>query len=117
MRVTFDLTTNPHKDDYDHVANVHCLDLGQTFQFTNHIDKAWWEHLNVDMVKESRSTSVGDVVEDENGKLWLCASVGWEEVEWTTERVTIAMMEERMKAEMELEKATKDVLEELESLS
>lgn len=77
---------NPHRDDYEHVANVHVLALGDTFQFTNHIDKPWTEHLNVEALKENpRSTSVGDVVVDESGKVWLCASVGWEEVKWNTD--------------------------------
>ncbi len=75
----------PKKDDYELVALVNTDALGETFRLTNHIDVAWWENEEVEMVKESRSTSVGDVVEDENGKVWLCASVGWEEVKWEAE--------------------------------
>jgi hypothetical protein len=73
----------PVKSNYELVATVHCLDINQASMFTNHIDKAWFDHLNVDVVKESRSTSVGDLVEDEDGILWLCdAWVGWKEVKW-----------------------------------
>ena len=67
----------PNKDDYERVALVECEELGQTFQATNHIDVAWWENPEVTLIKESRSTSVGDIVEDEDCKLWLCESVGW----------------------------------------
>jgi hypothetical protein len=70
------------KDYYVLVAVVHCCKLGDTFMFTNHIDKPWFEHMNVKVVQESRSTSVGDVVEDEDGQLWVCAGCGWEKTEW-----------------------------------
>lgn len=73
----------PIKANYELVAVVHGLDLEQAFFFTNHVDKAWFDHLNVEVVKESRSTSVGDLVEDEDGQLWLCAFCGWEKVEWS----------------------------------
>ena len=73
-----------HKNLYDHVANVDCNSVGQTFQLTNHIDFSWWENEGVTLIKESRSTSVGDVVEDmKTNKLWLCCSVGWQQISWT----------------------------------
>lgn len=75
----------PNKDDYELVALVTCDELGMTFQLTNHIDYDWWENEGVELIKESRSTSVGDVVEDEKGQVWVCASVGWEKVEWEAE--------------------------------
>jgi len=78
----------PVKENYKHVATVHCLDVEQAFYFTNHIDKAWFDHLNVNVVEESRSTSVGDLVEDEDGQLWFCAGCGWEKVEWSTAPAT-----------------------------
>jgi hypothetical protein len=73
----------PIKYNYELVAVVNGLDVEQAFHFTNHIDKSWFEHLNVEVVKESRSTSVGDLVEDEDGQLWFCAGCGWEKVEWS----------------------------------
>jgi len=73
----------PNKDDYDLVAVVESEQIGDVFRLTNHIDYAWWENEGVELVKESRSTSVGDLAEDKNGKLYLCASVGWEEKEWS----------------------------------
>lgn len=79
-----------HKDLYDHVANVDCDSVGQTFQLTNHIDFSWWENEGVTLIKESRSTSVGDVVEDtETDKLWLCCGVGWQEVSWTDDKLDV----------------------------
>ena len=72
----------PVKSNYELVAVVHGTDVENAFYFTNHIDKAWFDHINVKVVKESRSTSVGDLVEDEDGQLWLCAGCGWEKVEW-----------------------------------
>lgn len=54
--------------------------LEDVFRVTNHIDHAWWENPEVKMFKkDSRSTSVGDVIEDENGKRFLCDMAGWTE--------------------------------------
>ena len=72
----------PKESDYELVAYCECT-LGETFHLTNHIDTAWWDNEGVTKVKESRSTSVGDVVEDcRTGKLWLVAGVGWCESSW-----------------------------------
>lgn len=71
-----------NEDDYELVAVVYCLDLEQAFYFTNHVEKSWHEHMNVHATKETRSTSVGDLVENEDGELFLCAGCGWEKVEW-----------------------------------
>lgn len=72
----------PYADDYDLVAEVECDALGETFGLTNHIDYEWWENEGVTLFKESRSTSVGDVVVDENDDVHICASVGWEKTTW-----------------------------------
>jgi hypothetical protein len=72
----------PDPDQYKLVAIVECDALGSTFPLTNHIDREWWLNDGVQLVEESRSTSIGDVVEDENGQVFLCCSVGWEEVSW-----------------------------------
>lgn len=54
---------------YVHVADVevefcslNSLMLGRAFQLTNHIDQEWWLNEDVTLVKESRSTSVGDIL-------------------------------------------------------
>ena len=78
---------NPFKEDYELVAVVNCEHVGETFQLTNSIERGWWENEEVCFVKDAdgaRSTSVGDLVEDESGKLFLCCSIGWKEVVWNS---------------------------------
>jgi len=68
-------------DDYDYVADVIAPDIDEVFHLTNNIDRSWTRNPEVSATKtEFRSTSCGDVVVDENGKAFLCASVGWEEI-------------------------------------
>jgi hypothetical protein len=51
-----------------HVADVACDHVGNVFQLTNSIDRAWWENTEVTLTPETaakggaRSTSVGDVI-------------------------------------------------------
>lgn len=67
--------------DFTHVATVEAPALGAVFQLTNHIDAAWTENTGVTAhVGRPRSTSVGDVVVDENREAWICAMVGWEKI-------------------------------------
>jgi hypothetical protein len=73
----------PVKENYKEVAQVLSESLGDVFRITNHINVAWWENPEVLWHEESRSTSVGDLVEDEDGQLWLCCGVGWSKVEWS----------------------------------
>lgn len=47
------------------VADVDALE--DAFRLTNHIDDPWWENEGVTLTKESRSTSVGDVIVVERG--------------------------------------------------
>ena len=73
----------PIVSNYRMVAEVKCDSLGMVFQLTNHIDSAWQENEGVkSFAKKARSTSVGDLIEDENGKLHMVAGIGFEEVEW-----------------------------------
>lgn len=66
-------------DDYELVAEVASDDLEVVYEKTNHIDRPWWENAGVTCVKQSRSTSVGDVAEV-SGKRFLCANFGWKGV-------------------------------------
>lgn len=67
--------------DYDYMASVDAPNLGEVFRATNHIDHPWWENPEVVFhVKESRSTSVEDVVVFD-GRIFLCLPIGWKEVE------------------------------------
>ena len=73
---TFGLTEQNFPDDYELVAEVNTDNLEIVFRQTNHIDYPWWENDDVKVIKKSRSTSVGDVVEI-NGKFWLCETIGF----------------------------------------
>jgi len=64
-------------DNFELVARVECGQLEDVFYLTNHVEHAWWENEGVDCVKESRSTSVGDVVVTEDGTKFLCRGAGW----------------------------------------
>ena len=76
----------PDKDDYKEVAVVDCNELGNVFELTNHIDHAWTENPECKVLSEKcRSTSVGDLVYDRKNKLYMCDSIGWEEVEWMSD--------------------------------
>lgn len=72
----------PVKSNYKLVAEVVGNDLNVAFQKTNHIDVAWWENDGVYKVEESRSTSVGDLMEKEDGTLIMVAGIGFDKVEW-----------------------------------
>jgi hypothetical protein len=51
------------------------------YYFTQHLGMDWFEHPNVTAVVHSRSTSVGDVLETEDGRLLLVAPFGFTELE------------------------------------
>ena len=69
--------------DFEAVASVDCDTLEEVFYLTNHIDKPWWDNPQVNLLKRSRSTSVGDVVEQVEAnalKKFRCQSAGWKEI-------------------------------------
>lgn len=67
--------------DFDKVAEVICDELSDTFRITNHIDRSWQENEEVVFsVKSARSTSVGDIVIDSTGQVFLCDHSGWKRV-------------------------------------
>lgn len=51
------------------------------YYFTQHLGMDWFEHPNATTVVRSRSTSVGDVLETEAGRLFLVAPFGFTELE------------------------------------
>jgi len=65
-------------EGFEKVAEVDTNSLEDVYHFTNHIDTAWWENPRVTLVKESRSTSVGDVAIKDNGVRFICRRLGWE---------------------------------------
>jgi hypothetical protein len=80
--------------DYVRVAVAHCDTVEAAYRLTNSIDCGWWDNEMVDThfsactfrtigeVTGTRSTSVGDVVQDPQGRLWRCASMGWTQFEY-----------------------------------
>ena len=94
----------PHfPEDYDFIARVEAEELEDVFALTNHIEWNWMDNSGVfPIVKEARSTSVGDVVKDlRTGEYFLCERIGWKKFrfpELTRE---------------ELEKVTEKILEEI----
>jgi len=69
-------------EDYEQVAEVECVDEEDVFRATNHIDSDWTKNPEVKLRRNNpcRSTSVGDVIVDENGRGLYCAPVGWEDM-------------------------------------
>lgn len=64
-------------ENFDLVADVECANLADVFPLTNHIDDPWWGNAGVTLVKESRSTSIGDVVVASDGQRFRCLTAGW----------------------------------------
>lgn len=75
---TFGMTEQSFPNDYELVAEIDCETADEAFKLTNHIDRPWWEN-DLKVIKESRSSSVGDIVEIE-GKILLCLDLGWKEL-------------------------------------
>ena len=69
-------------EEYEEVAIVEANSVDDTFKITNHIDENWTRNPEVvELINHNpRSTSVGDVVEDEEGKFHYCDMVGWKEI-------------------------------------
>lgn len=71
-------------EGFELVAKVDTEHIGEAFRLTNTIDRPWIENEEVEVIKNSRSTSVGDVVV-KDGKPYLCRGTGWwvkEDGEW-----------------------------------
>lgn len=80
-------------EQYVHAADVETESeefLDHAFRVTNHISHEWWDNPGVTKTDAShRSTSVGDVVEGPDGRRWICASLGWEEMKQAEEAVVV----------------------------
>ena len=64
---------------YEPVAEIDTDDLEIAWFHTNHIDKPWWEDSKVNLIKQSRSSMVGDVFE-RNGDLYRVRAAGFSEI-------------------------------------
>lgn len=57
-------------------------ELELVFELTNHIDSNWTQNKEVKALRDKvRSTSVGDLVQVNDGRYFYCDMVGWKEVE------------------------------------
>ena len=71
-------------DAYTRVATVDTDDIDCAYEFTNTIDKCWWENAGVTphfSGKGCRSTSVGDILLTREGA-FRCANIGWDKLNW-----------------------------------
>lgn len=72
-------------DDYKLVAEVDTDDKDVAFEKTNHTDHDWTSNPGVTPITDGvtnvfhqhRSTSVGDVMQLETGRLWRVENIGW----------------------------------------
>jgi len=70
----------PEPEKLKLVALVNCVTIEDAYSCTNHIDHNWMENPNVFPADiKARSTSCGDVVEDPEGRKWICVAAGWKE--------------------------------------
>ena len=60
---------------FTHVANIRANDLEGAFETSN-----IGPEENIERFSQMHSISVGDVILDEDGKYWLTASVGFQEI-------------------------------------
>ena len=71
--------------EYEEVAEVDTHDKETAFRLTNHIEHNWTfnEGVRIDLEKtdQLRSTSVGDLMIDDNGDRWIVAPVGFKRLD------------------------------------
>jgi hypothetical protein len=65
---------------YKEVAHVEAKSLEEVYFKTQHLDTVWWHNPCVKAIDMSRSTSVGDIIQDEKGDLWAVAMAGFAKV-------------------------------------
>ena len=82
--------------DYYHVCTLDIPDsrMSDVYALTNHIDIPWHENPEVAEYpsKDTRSTSINDVIKLSDGTLWRCMPTGWQEIKdgkWETEAETL----------------------------
>lgn len=66
--------------EYHLVARVNAENLEGAYAKTQHIDYPWHKNPEVETIRFSRSTSIGDVIQDESGGFWVAASFGFSEL-------------------------------------
>jgi len=76
------------REDYKLVALVDSESFEHAFEKTNTISCSWWKNPEVTPQFDGsgcRSTSVGDVMEAEDGTFLLVANIGFVEFKWDAE--------------------------------
>ncbi len=68
-------------EDYECVAYVKSSNVEDCFRLTNTIDAPWYDNPEVECLKKTRSTSVGDVIVTPDHKIHLCMPMGWQELD------------------------------------
>lgn len=71
-----------YPEGYKAIAVIDSPDLKETFRITNHIEENWEKNPEVleILIPNNRSTSVGDVMVGNDGKVFRCEMVGWKEI-------------------------------------
>ncbi|MBL7163237.1 MAG: hypothetical protein ISS57_11570 [Anaerolineales bacterium] len=67
--------------EYHLVARIKAKNIEEAYAKTQHIDNAWHDNPDVETIRFSRSTSIGDVIQDESGRFWVVASFGFTELD------------------------------------
>lgn len=62
---------------YQKVAHIEAESLEEAYLKTQHLETVWWHNKGVTAIQMSRSTSVGDVLRNEKGDLWVVAAFGF----------------------------------------
>lgn len=65
------------EEDFDLVAEVDVPTLDEAYVLTQHIEREWSMNDKVKTIKPSRSTSIGDILTDQDGANWRCEALGW----------------------------------------
>ena len=94
--------SNVERSNLHQVAEVETDDLEVAYERTNTIHTSWWENTGVRFLgspeygmEGCRSTSVGDVLETQDGKFHIVASVGFRNVEVSGEAIAPAAEQSR----------------------
>ncbi len=66
--------------EYHLVARVKAKDLEGAYAKTQHIDHPWHKNPEVETIRFSCSTSIGDVIQAESGGFWVVASFGFSQL-------------------------------------
>ena len=68
-------------EKYEKTATVIAYSHEDTYAKTQHLHRPWWENPGVTAFGiAARSTSIGDILQDKDGQLWVVARFGFEKL-------------------------------------